>query len=68
MELMWWAYLHLNGTIQLKRWLGDHRDYTDDCVGNPFVLKVVKPFEARSRDHAMEIATEELRKLGVQMK
>lgn len=24
---MYWGYLHQNGTIQVKRWLGDHKDY-----------------------------------------
>lgn len=49
---MWWGYLHSNGTVQVKRWLGDHKDYTEDCIGNPFVVKVVKPFEAESREDA----------------
>lgn len=43
---MYWGYLHSNGTIQVKRWLGDPKDYTDDCIGNPFVKKIVRPFEA----------------------
>jgi hypothetical protein len=60
--------VHLNGTVQLKRWLGDHRDYTDDCVDNPFVLTVVRPFAARSRDHAMELAKVQLENMGVQFK
>ena len=59
-KLMWWAYLHQNGTIQLKRWFGDHGDYTTDCDGNPFVQKVVKPFEASSREDAYAIACIEL--------
>ncbi len=24
---------HQNGTIQVKRWFGDHKDYTTDCEG-----------------------------------
>lgn len=52
-KLMWWGYRHSNGTIQLKRWLGDHEDYTTDCTGNPFVLKVVPPFEAATRVQAI---------------
>ena len=52
---MWWGYLHENGTIQVKRWLGDHRDYTDDCIGNRFVLQVVRPFSAETREQALEI-------------
>lgn len=49
---MWWGYLHSNGTVQVKRWLGDHKDYTEDCIGNPFVKKVVRPFEAIDRETA----------------
>ena len=54
-KIMWWGYLHENGTIQVKRWLGDHRDYTDDCIGNRFVLQVVRPFSAETREQALEI-------------
>jgi len=50
---MWWGYRHSNGSIQLKRWFGDKADYTTDCVGNPFVAKVVSPFEADTRLIAM---------------
>ena len=55
MEIMWWGYLHSNRTVQVKRWFGDHKDYQDDCIGNPFVLKVVPPFEAKNRDEALAI-------------
>ena len=57
---MWWGYLHQNNTIQVKRWFGDHKDYTDDCYGNPFVQKVVPPFEANSREDALKILTQRL--------
>jgi hypothetical protein len=53
--LWWWGYLHSNGTIQVKQWLGDHADYTTDCQGNPFVRCVVKPFQAESWDAAYKI-------------
>lgn len=51
--LMWWGYLHSNGTVQCKRWFGDHKDYTEDCEGNDFAVRVVHPFAAESRDEAM---------------
>ena len=51
----WWGYLHSNGTLQLKCWSGDVRDYTEDCEGNPFVLEVVPPFEAENGDEAFKI-------------
>jgi len=52
-KIMWWGYLHQNGSLQIKRWFGDPRDYTEDCEGNDFVVKVVGPFEADSREHAI---------------
>jgi len=51
---MWWGYLHQNGTIQVKRWFGDHKDYTEDCDGNEFVQRVVSPFAAPDRDAAIQ--------------
>ena len=58
--VMWWAYLHSNGSIQVKRWFGDRADYRDDCDGNPFVLKVLEPFSADSHEEATEIAKQKL--------
>ena len=52
---MWWGYLHCSGTPILKRWFGDHKDYTEDCEGNDFVLQVVRPFEADTQEMAWEI-------------
>jgi hypothetical protein len=60
-NLMWWGYLHVNGTLQVKRWFGDHKDYTDDCEGNDFVLRVVPPFAAESYIEALNIIRGELR-------
>lgn len=62
-KMMFWGYLHQNGTIQVKRWFGDHKDYTDDCDGNDFVQKVVRPFEAETREQAEEIIKKQLGKL-----
>jgi len=59
-KIMWWGYLHKNGSIQVKRWFGDHKDYTDDCEGNDFVQRVVYPFEAQTREKALEIITQHL--------
>ena len=59
-QLMWWGYLHQNNKLQLKRWHGDHQDYTTDCQGNPFVQRVVTPFAASSREEAMEILKQRL--------
>lgn len=59
-DIMWWGYLHQNNTIQVKRWFGDHKDYTDDCDGNDFVQRVVPPFAAPTREEAVRIITERL--------
>jgi hypothetical protein len=59
-KIMWWGYLHENGTPQLKRWFGDVRDYTEDCENNPFVLEVIQPFEAETREEAWEILVSRL--------
>lgn len=59
-EIMWWGYLHQNNTIQVKRWFGDHKDYTEDCEGNDFVQRVVPPFAANTREEATKIIAERL--------
>lgn len=59
-NIMWWGYLHQNGTIQVKCWCGDHDDYTTDCEGNPFVIKVVPPFPAETREEAVKIIIEKV--------
>jgi hypothetical protein len=59
-QVMWWGYLHSNGVPQLKRWFGDHKDYTEDCEGNEFVLQVVKPFPADNHKEAMNFLIEDL--------
>lgn len=56
----WWAYLHSNGTLQLKRWYGDVKDYTEDCKDNPFVEFVIEPFEANTREEAFAIANQKV--------
>jgi len=60
-KIMWWGYLHANNKIQVKRWLGDHRDYTDDCYDNPFVKYVVKPFEADNYEDAGKYIEQKVR-------
>ena len=59
-EIMWWGYLHQNGTIQLKQWFGDVKDYTEDCEGNDFVQRVIPPFAAQSLEEARKILGERL--------
>jgi hypothetical protein len=58
--IMWWGYLHANGTVQVKRWFGDVKDYTEDCDGNDLVVKVVPPFAADTPEEARRIITEQV--------
>lgn len=58
--IKWWAYLHSNGRVIVKRWFGDVKDYTDDCKDNPFVVRVAYPFEAETREDAERIAMQKL--------
>jgi hypothetical protein len=58
--IWWWGYLHSNGLLQLKRWFGDVKDYTEDCEGNDFVQQVVEPFIASDRATALRILNERL--------
>jgi len=60
--IWWWGYLHANGKIAVKRWFGDHADYTTDCDGNDFVKKVQKPFQALNKEKALEFLTNKLTK------
>jgi hypothetical protein len=59
--LMWWGYLHSSGTIQVKRWFGDHKDYTEDCYDNEFVQRVIPPFAAETHHEAAKIILERLK-------
>lgn len=55
-QIQWWAYLHTNGNIQVKRYL-DKRDI-DDAWESPFVRDVMNPFTAEDRADAMKQAEE----------
>ena len=67
-DIQWWGYLHSNGTIQIKRWFGDHKDYTEDCWGNDFVKEVIAPFSSNSRKEAQIIIENELKRRGYSKK
>lgn len=49
---LWWGYLHVEGTFQAKRYF-DKRDL-DDAYESTFVKDVVPPFEADTREEAIE--------------
>ena len=61
---MWWGYLHANGSIQVKRWFGDVKDYTEDVEGNDLVQRVVKPFMCHSRTDATDLIRHVLQNEG----
>jgi len=50
-DLKWWAYIHVNGSIQLKRYF-DVRDLTE-AAESPFVKDIIQPFDAFDREAAL---------------
>ncbi len=55
--LMWWGYIHQNGTLQgPKRYLGplDIRE----AIESPFVDLVFNPFEAKNSEEAAQTLKE----------
>lgn len=57
--LRWWGYLHINGSIQVKRYFDN--SYQQDCTESNFVVNWTQPFEAESRAEAIKIVEEKLR-------
>ena len=51
---MWWGYRHTSGTVQAKRFFDD-RAPIEDARQSTFVTQVVEPFQADSRDEALQI-------------
>ena len=50
--LEWWGYLHVNGSVQAKRFF-DKRDL-DEAWESDFVVHVVGPFPATNRAEALD--------------
>ena len=42
MSLLWWGYIHTNGTIQVKRYFGP--EDIREAHESPFVARVYGPF------------------------
>ena len=61
MDIMWWGYKHINGSLHLKRWFGEHEYYTGDCKNNEFINIVISPFKAESIEDAMGILLNKLK-------
>jgi len=62
-ENQWWGYRHRLGTVQVKRFWGD-RASINDAYESDFVVEVVEPFPAGTRDEALKIAAARLNREG----
>lgn len=56
----WWGYLHKNGSIQVKPVMWDINEMLEDAKESPFCDEVFYPFEANSREEALEIIKNKL--------
>jgi hypothetical protein len=56
----WWGYRHTSGSVQAKRFFGEQTDRASiqDAYESDFVVQVVEPFDADSRDQALSIVAE----------
>jgi hypothetical protein len=52
----WWGYIHTNGSVQAKRYF-DPLDI-QEARESPFVAQVVLPFDAESREDALDYVAE----------
>ena len=55
--LEWWAYKHINGSIHIKRYLGDPLDL-QEAGESPFVYIYTDVFTAINADEALKLANE----------
>jgi len=58
MILKWWGYIHVNGSLQVKRFFG-WQDM-EEADESSFVKKTAGPFEAKNRQDALTKLKEEL--------
>lgn len=54
-KLQWWGYLHVNGTIQVKRYFS--QEDLIEAIQSDFVQNTTSVFYADGRDEAIKIAT-----------
>jgi len=57
-ELLWWGYLHTEGTLQVKRYF-DSRDL-EEAKESDFVVAVHGPWPAKNREEAITKLKEDL--------
>ena len=64
-KLLWWGYIHTNGSTHLKRYFGPLD--IEEAHKSPFCKVIFNPFPATNRDDAMVILNELVgeRKTGV---
>jgi len=53
--MLWWGYIHINGSIQVKRFF-DHGDI-NEANESDFVERTFGPFDAVDRDDAIDHLT-----------
>ena len=56
--MKWWGYVHVNGTIQVKRYF-DKQDL-EEAHESPFCGQVSEVVEADDREHAALLVTLDL--------
>ena len=54
--MKWWAYLHINNTVQVKRFFDDHD--IQEAKESPFCKVIMKPYEARDHKDALDKAND----------
>ena len=59
--MTWYGYVHINGQVIVKRYLGDVGDLVE-CRSSPFVQSIILPFEASSRAAAVAHVNELIRR------
>lgn len=51
-DIKWWGYIHINGSLQLKRFF--KRKDIDDAHDSPFIQEVFGPWTMDIREVALE--------------
>lgn len=61
-SISWWAYVHRDGSIKLKRYLSQSQ--LSQAEGSPFVILMIMPFFAKNNEAAMAMINEHLIKMA----
>lgn len=60
----WWGYLHIMGTIQVKRVFYDYDLCVQEAISSPFVSRVIYRFPAENREEALAYIEAKLKEKG----